>query len=1121
MMASQTQTQSKAQTQSKTQSKIDEQLLATPIVSNRSVPKDLTLESLDRFRLDSPASVLTERSNSNSSINGNINGSININGSGSYHHRQKRTFRFSCPDEEPIVVPRSRLTDRDGNTHTHGRDRGGLSRSKSPPYGEEREREQGRNGNKSRRRRRPLVPFSFSLLSSMTTLIATTATDNSNISKDASNSSKDNRDNTREGRLVVGGRTAQQLIHARDILSCWARDFYIEILLRLNGSGTTGAFWLLPNNIYRTLVINSSSSSSNINGNSKLLASKLKKPLLSAFQELELRWNRQKKRRNLSLKRRREQLVCVSGLPNQGQTCFLNSVLQSLASLEPFLEYLEGIVEYQEETEHLYLSSTLLEEANNNNNNNKTNTSLTGYGRLFFSNRAPKKPPSTSFSKELLDLLKGINRVEGGIMDEEDEDNDDVENENGHAIPTRGRRPRRRKRLNPKALLHNIAKTNPQFSSYGMYEQQDAQELFASLMGVVIHDSQLDASSSDRRLEATSCIGSSSSSCSSIGKRSENGAAQPKNYSLGHNISEESATTSGFYSESNQDDAPMTSAFAHSHSNHDRNDSVPRVRTQARIRTRKRCGDGVSATKLLGGNHIIATELAWNGGDEKKEDGNGDNGETNNILSLSGLLLRIGKERNRVQIESNRSILGLTTPNSCYDDRQDYQNSFPEEKKQEHNDAPTNTILTTTATTLVTEASTNYRDDRNGYGEPNRHDRGLLSPNTSRSGDDCSASGKRLMRSTMSPITPSPLSGWLGSTLRCSKCKHVRPIQNAPFLDIPLVPTSLPNYLSRAYQNSTTKPSSPNSSHLPSCSLETCLGNFTSVESVHDVECRSCTILEEIDRLEEEAMMLKGAVETTERRILNKTKGSKTNNSKGPDTRELESFEETKCLREDLSKVEKRLLELKVEDPDQDDDTDSSPEDIGDEFFFGAIDPRDKAPMQRCEARKCLLLTRTPSVLCCHIQRRYYDPFTGRMEKCVQFVEFPQFLDLSPYCAYGPKALTPWVAGSLPNANTNANITPTNLPKYQPSVSASQQALSQTFYSAKSHGSNNNGSNENIAYRLQSVIEHRGNAFGGHYVSYRRDHTGSWFCISDSLVTPVSWRQVQTCQAYMLFYEAI
>lgn len=344
----------------------------------------------------------------------------------------------------------------------------------------------------------------------------------------------------------------------------------------------------------------------------------------------------------------------------------------------------------------------------------------------------------------------------------------------------------------------------------------------------------------------------------------------------------------------------------------------------------------------------------------------------------------------------------------------------------------------------------------------------------------------------MSPITPSPLSGWLGSTLRCSKCKHVRPIQNAPFLDIPLVPTSVPNYLSKAY-GSPVKPVAPNASPMPSCSLDQCLENFTSVERVQDVECRSCTIQEEIANLEEEAMMLRGAVETTERRISKKIGDTNMR------TAEPEPLEQTKYLRDDLLKVEKRLFRLKTMDPDED-DAEASIASLArhddSTFLLDSSEQDEKMLLQRCEAKKCLLLTRSPSILCCHVQRRYYDPFTNRMEKCVQFVEFPLFLDLSPYCAYGQKAIIPWVAGSRKEGDV--------------------ETIRQ-----QSRWNNDNNRSGRMPYRLQSVIEHRGNAYGGHYVAYRRDHSGTWFCVSDSRVTPVSWRDVQTCQAYMLFYEAM
>merc|ERR1712129_471443 len=84
-------------------------------------------------------------------------------------------------------------------------------------------------------------------------------------------------------------------------------------------------------------------------------------------------------------------------------------------------------------------------------------------------------------------------------------------------------------------------------------------------------------------------------------------------------------------------------------------------------------------------------------------------------------------------------------------------------------------------------------------------------------------------------ITTSPLSGWIGSHLQCVSCCHTRPIQNAPFLDIPVVPTSISSYLSGSMRGG--MPLSPQS-----CTLHQCLNTFTSVERVREVECLSCAI---------------------------------------------------------------------------------------------------------------------------------------------------------------------------------------------------------------------------------------------------------------------------------------
>lgn len=55
-------------------------------------------------------------------------------------------------------------------------------------------------------------------------------------------------------------------------------------------------------------------------------------------------------------------------------------------------------------------------------------------------------------------------------------------------------------------------------------------------------------------------------------------------------------------------------------------------------------------------------------------------------------------------------------------------------------------------------------------------------------------------------------------------------------------------------------------------------------------------------------------------------------------------------------------------------------------------------------------------------------------------------------------------------------------------------------------------------YDLFSVVCHRGNFQGGHYVAYIRAADGKWYLCDDAYVAPVSEEVVRTCQAYMMFY---
>jgi ubiquitin C-terminal hydrolase len=459
--------------------------------------------------------------------------------------------------------------------------------------------------------------------------------------------------------------------------------------------------------------------------------------------------------------------------------------------------------------------------------------------------------------------------------------------------------------------------------------------------------------------------------------------------------------------------------------------------------------------------------------------GNGDS-----ILSLSCLLQRMDEEQQKQPQSSQRILLRTKENGNDSSKPQDDADRMHQREEKKQEDFEITVPFTASEEDLV---HLGHQQQHHSAAEMihQRMDDSTISDNFSASATGTNhhqspqppklSTAMQIMKSTISSITPSPLSGWLGSTLRCCNCKHVRPIQNAPFLDIPVVPTSVPTYLANSHSAKVRSPA-PNISPMPACSLGQCLVDFTSVERVQDVECRVCTLQTEMERLQDEATLLRGAIGSMEKRKRSPQK-----------KRGDPSSDETKYLKQDLTKVELRLVKLQTMDPDEEEFSLVEKSSENDDLLLGEQPPPAK-PLERCDARKCLLLTRCPSILCCHVQRRYFDPFTNRMEKCVQFVEFPQTLDLSPYCAYGPRARTPWAAGSLK-------------PHCQMPSEEQQQGK--------------------MLYRLQSIIEHRGNAHGGHYVSYRRNASGDWFRISDNNVTPISWRQVRTCQAYMLFYEAM
>jgi hypothetical protein len=321
------------------------------------------------------------------------------------------------------------------------------------------------------------------------------------------------------------------------------------------------------------------------------------------------------------------------------------------------------------------------------------------------------------------------------------------------------------------------------------------------------------------------------------------------------------------------------------------------------------------------------------------------------------------------------------------------------------------------------------------------------------------------MISTLIPTASSPFSGWLGSFLQCCTCHHVRPVQNAPFIDLPVIPTSITKlYNSRRWKHASTaaSPSSP----LPKCYLEETLYNFTSTERVTNVSCRCCAIEQAKNFVLDEILMLQEAIAA----IRNKKHSS---TSTDPLQADLKSLQETlKCLNlmhpddEDAEDNNKQIL---VED---------SPLQLAQSLLSKQV-----STIKR-DAFKHLLITRLPPVLCLHVQRRYYKASENCMAKAMQIVDFSEVLDVSPFTASKDKNKILYrlmsVVEHIGNANFGHYVTFRRFSSLQTGVAQEIAAATTAATSVE-----------------------------------------RWYRISDESVQVVEWSEVKQCQAYLLFYEAL
>ncbi|KAI9251997.1 hypothetical protein EDC94DRAFT_526261 [Helicostylum pulchrum] len=242
-----------------------------------------------------------------------------------------------------------------------------------------------------------------------------------------------------------------------------------------------------------------------------------------------------------------------------------------------------------------------------------------------------------------------------------------------------------------------------------------------------------------------------------------------------------------------------------------------------------------------------------------------------------------------------------------------------------------------------------------------------------------------------------------------------------------------------------------------STTLDDCLKQLTTMEYLNDVTCRKCSLIDTVDKLTDEISLL---------------------------LRSSEKTEKLQCLEKIKQDVEHRLDVGRIAEESHD-------------------DSRLKGLLSRvCRtSSKQAMFAKPPKVLCLHIARSTYLP-TGEIYKNTCHIQFPQVLDLAPYCTTG-------------TLNT--------------------QPLSPISIDSSSALSGGGG----VRYRLMSAIVHFGSHNFGHFIAYKRrlvaekcnchactddiisltHHDSDWFKVSDERVDVCTVDEVLSANPYMLLYE--
>ncbi|KZF26635.1 cysteine proteinase [Xylona heveae TC161] len=324
------------------------------------------------------------------------------------------------------------------------------------------------------------------------------------------------------------------------------------------------------------------------------------------------------------------------------------------------------------------------------------------------------------------------------------------------------------------------------------------------------------------------------------------------------------------------------------------------------------------------------------------------------------------------------------------------------------------------------------------------------------------ADAKNEARSYLVPAPQrNPLEGLLAQRVGCMACGYSEGLSLVPFncLTLPL---------GQGWQ----------------LDIRDCLDEYTALESIEGVECAKCTLLRRREQLE---------------KLL-----------QGPSVTRMDGQEDIQQLPEALrAPAAGRLLSVKeaLEEADFSETTLSKK---------CQIPP--KGRVTSTKSRQAVI-ARAPTCLVVHINRSIFDEYTGALRKNYAEVQFPEVLNLGPWCL-GSRA------SKAPKQNQE------ELEQWR--LDPRRSMLSEDSMTAYCP--------DGFSYDLRAVITHAGRHENGHYICYRKHPytagtaslaeekgeaedgiaTERWWRLSDDQVSMVTEQNVLSQGGvFMLFYERV